>query len=226
MRSKTDASHVELYVDGESGRMKDKIQTVLVGAAVVIVSVSASILAVDRLTDQTMERAMELGKLELKIKEQGQNLEKTRKDLENQNVEIANQNESLRIARTKIDTLLMEATGAETGREASKRLEQIRTLADAIGSNDNVDQLLGLRSRVDALTNEKHRVCSSDIIEYGRAKSCREHNDWIPRASCPPGQFIRSINIVAKHVADGWACGFQIKCCSSVGILPSTQAAN
>lgn len=203
--------------------MKDKIQTALAGAAVVIVSISASTLAVDLLTNQTLEQAKELGKLELKIGVQEENLKKTRKNLEDQSVEIANQTESLRVASEKIDALLEDATGLETGENSSKRLEQIRTLADAIGSNDSVDLLLGLQSRVNALTNIDLMACSSEIVEYGRAKSCREHNDWIPRASCPPGQFIRSINIVAKQVTDGWACGFRLECCSNVGIPLSAQ---
>lgn len=202
--------------------MKDKLYTALVAVAVVIVSVSASTLTVDRLTDHTYEQFRELVKLDLRIKAQEKDLEKTETDLKNQSIEIESQNKSLRIARTKIDALLEEATGLE-GQDASKRLEQVKVLADAIGSSDNLNLLLGLQSRVDALTNSDLMACS-ETIEYGRAQSCREHNDWIPRASCPPGRFIRSINIVARQVTDGWACGFRLECCSNVGIPPSAQA--
>ena len=177
--------------------MKDKLYTGVVAVGAAIFGVVASVMAVNQITDLTLQQAIDLGKLQLQIESQKNDLETVMGD---------------------IKELTEQATGLSNDDDARTRLEQLRMLSDRIESDPDI--FLDLTDRVDALTNPDLLNCSNVPITYGNADSCSDHSDWIPRASCPAGKSIRAIGIVAQELAGGgWGCGFEIECCSNVGVL-------
>lgn len=190
--------------------MKDRLYTILAGVAAVVVSVLASVFAVDNISERTVEQAMDLGKVQSEILVQKQTLKRAE-------IELAEQQTSLRNVADQIHDLTQQATGLAQDEDARGRLDKLKALSDTIASSPNLDRLLLLESRIDALTNPDRMDCTIVPVTYGPSKSCGQHPDWIPQASCPAGKSIRSIDIVAKNLSGGWGCGFQLECCSNLG---------
>ena len=162
---------------------------------------------------------MALGQNKTKIEEQKKKIEEQTDELEISRNTLEDQQDALAKLEEKTQTFIEQVTGVLEEEKTYERIKILQTLSEAIGSDSNVEMLLSTKSRVDALTDPNRLHCSTQTVNFGKNKSCTEHSDFIPKASCPIGKSIRSINIVARKVPGGWGCGFELECCSNIGVF-------
>ena len=139
--------------------MNDRILLILTGIAAVAVTALASGIAVHNLTDRALSEAMKLGKVQRDINDRQQELMEAE-------VLLGKQKDSLENLKEQVEDLMKQATGITTEKGAQESLRLLRELSEEIRSSPELNTLLDLKNRMDALTDPDRMECST-VNEYG-----------------------------------------------------------